>query len=68
MQMRSEFDMNLTSQPSFRSDIRKCVEQSWTAANNLLQICDVNIRIRIRRKYEPGFDKVLIAIRYPFSA
>ena len=43
--MRSEFDVNLTSQPSFRSDIRKWVEQSWTAANFLLRICDVDIRI-----------------------
>ena len=45
MRMRSEFDVNLTSQPSFRSDICKWVEQSWTAAKNSLRICAVNIRI-----------------------
>ena len=45
MRMRSEFDVNLTSQPSFRSDIRKWVEQSCPAANFSLRICDVNIRI-----------------------
>ena len=33
MRMRSEFDVNLTSQLSFRSNIRKWVAQSWTAAN-----------------------------------
>ena len=39
MRMWSEFDTNLTSQPSLRSDIRK-----WVAAIYLLGICDVNIR------------------------
>ena len=37
-------DMNLTSQPSFRSNIRKWFEQRATAANYSLWICDVNIR------------------------
>ena len=44
MLMRSVFDMNLLSNPSFHSDIRKWVEHSWTAANYLLGHCDVNIR------------------------
>ena len=44
LQMRSEFEVNLTSQLSFRCDIRKRVEQSSTPANYLLQICDFNIR------------------------
>ena len=51
MRIQSEFDVNLTSQPSFYSDIRKWVEQSWTAANYPLRIFDVNIRIRM--KYDP---------------
>ena len=42
--MRSEFDVNLTSQLSFRSAIRKRVEQGWTDVEYSLQICDVNIR------------------------
>ena len=33
MQMRSQFNVNSASQPSFRSDIRKWVEQSWTPVN-----------------------------------
>ena len=37
MRMQSEFDVNLTSQPSYRSDIRKWVEQSWTAAKFLCE-------------------------------
>ena len=41
--MRSKFDVNLTSQINFRSDIPKWVEQSWTAANYLLWSRDVNI-------------------------
>ena len=44
LRMRSEFDVNLTSQLSFRSDIRKWVERSWTAANIRCEFCDVNIR------------------------
>ena len=39
--MQSEFDVNLTSQPSFRSDIRKWVAQSCPAANYSLRMCDV---------------------------
>ena len=44
MRMRCAFDMNLTSQPCFRCDIRKRVEHNSTAANYSLQICDVDIR------------------------
>ena len=46
LQMRiwREFDVNLTSQP-LCSDICKWVEQSWTAANYSLWICDVNVCI-----------------------
>ena len=40
MRMRSEFDVT----PSFRSEYRKGVEQSSTAANCSLRICDVKIR------------------------
>ena len=43
--MRSEFDVNGTSQPSFSSDIRKWVEQSSTAAIFSLRSYDVDIRI-----------------------
>ena len=46
--MRSECDVSLTSQPSFRSDKLFASELSKVelhAANSSLQICDVNIRI-----------------------
>ena len=42
--MRSEFYVNLTSQLSFRSDIHKWVERSWTTANIRCDFCDNNIR------------------------
>ncbi len=47
----------LTSQGRFRSECFAGVEHISTAAKYSLRICDVNfrIRIRIRRKYEPGF-------------
>ena len=45
MLMQCEFDSNLTSQLWFPSGIRKRVAHNSTAANYLLQICDINIRI-----------------------
>ena len=51
--------MNLTSQPSFHSNIPKWVEQ-WAKLNccyiyiAILWFCQHSYRIHIRRKYEPG--------------
>ena len=57
--MQSEFDVNLTSQPSFRSNYSQV---SWAELScceffvaNLWREHSYRIRIRIRRKYEPGF-------------
>lgn len=47
MQMRCEFDVNLTSQFCFCCDIFKGVEHNWTLANDGLWICDVSIRSAI---------------------
>ena len=44
LRMRSKFDVNLTSHPPFAVIIREGVEQSSTAANRSLRICDVKIR------------------------
>ena len=63
MRMRCEFDVNLTSQPALRSDIRKWVEQSWTAANYLLRICDINIRFAFARSMNRALSAQLLRIR-----
>ena len=60
MRMQSEFDVNLTSQPSFRSNIRKWVKQSSTAANYPLRIYDVNIRFAFA--FAGGMNRALVPV------
>ena len=59
MRMRSEFDVNLTSHPPFAAIIRKGVEQSATAANCSLRICDVKIRFAFAFAFAGSMNRAL---------